>query len=88
MAYNSFLLLENQNKKFYAFVVSLDIFCTLMKNFEFMEFLAYLETLRGKNFFKNEKKVVPNPAIFPLSIEMSFGRIINHREKIFFLGIT
>ena len=38
MAYNSFVMHQYQNKKkFYGFVLSLDTFCILIKNFEIFD---------------------------------------------------
>ena len=40
-------------KKFYGFVLSLDTFCILMTNFEF---LTQLGPFKGSNFFKKFEK--------------------------------
>ena len=57
MAYNSFVMHQNQIlKKFYGFVLSLDTFCILMTNFEFLKFLTQLGPFKGSNFFKKFEK--------------------------------
>ena len=66
---------QNQNKKFYGFLLSIDTFWILMKNFELLELLTHLGPLKGKNFLKKIEKIVPNSSIIPLSIQMSFGMI-------------
>ena len=67
---------QNQNKKFYGFVLSLDTFSSLKTIFSiYFKFLAHLGPLRGNKVFIFKKNMYPTLQSY-LWTQMSFRMFI------------